>query len=179
MFFIQSMTWSNDSQMRKKRKWWWWFLLSQMMTINIYKSDYLDAWDQLKRQGKGRVTWVRPSFCLEAGEPSGQTNFTRNHTIRYFILKKTQCLFCPATMCAGLIKMVIFTIWYSSHCNILHLLNWVSCKSDNNAWPSRTHFNSTQQQKIDQTENKTRERKMFVWQSNRLGNQNCNTLKQT
>ena len=71
MFFIQSMTWSNDSQMRRKRKWWWWrSLLLQMMTINTYKWSPLCLRPIEKtRKGPGHLGQTQfllgSNFCFE------------------------------------------------------------------------------------------------------------------
>ena len=121
--------------------------------------------DQLKRHGKGWVPWAgslstkkrvaRPPpwkvFALTE-ESAGQTNFTRKHDIWYifdFSLFVHNCIYNSPHLkerqpniivlqCDGLIKMVIFTIWYSSHCNILHLRDWVQKVITRHNWTTHT-----------------------------------------
>ena len=60
--------------------------------------------------------------------------------------------------CDGLIKMVIFTIWYSSHCNILHLRDWVQKVITRHNWT--THAATEIDKKENKTERKAKEKKV-------------------
>ena len=110
-------------------------------------------------------------FALE-DESAGQTNFTRKHDIWYifdFSLFVHNCMYNSPHLkerqpniivlqCDGLIKMVIFTIWYSSHCNILHLRDWVQKVITRHNWT--THAATEMDKKENKTEKKAKEKKV-------------------
>ena len=140
--------------------------------------------DQLKRHGKGWVPWAG-SLSTKKGSPdlplerflrsrrSLQVKLISQESMIFdifdFSLFVHNCIYNSPHLkerqpniivlqCDGLIKMVIFTIWYSSHCNILHLRDWVQKVITRHNWT--THAATEMDKKENKTEKKAKEKKV-------------------